>query len=60
MNKRYFQALALVLAGALGGFMICGSQVQSHPCGDDWNQTCRYVTVVNPISGAIEQQYVCD
>jgi len=47
--------LGLIICGLVGG--PCA---EAHPPCDQQEPVCHYVQVVNPITGQLEQQYVCE
>jgi hypothetical protein len=52
-----------LINGFLIGFgtaLLLMSYVQAHPCGSDYEPECRTVSYVDPISGNVEYQRVCD
>lgn len=51
--------VAMFILGSITGFFLCGTVSKAHPCDYD-NSVCHYVQVVNPITGKLEQQYVCE
>ncbi len=50
--------LGLFVLGFIAGFSINGAF--AHPPCDYQEPDCHYVQVVNPITGILEQQYVCE
>jgi len=53
--------LALTISGLIVGYFIGNTlTAEAHPCGDTYDPNCHWVSVVNPISGQVEQQYVCE
>ncbi|KKL89989.1 hypothetical protein LCGC14_1909200 [marine sediment metagenome] len=50
--------LMYCLAALLGAVFYSGL-TEAHPPCDANPPQCRYVQVVNPITGQLEQQYVC-
>jgi len=58
-QKALFAGLGL---GLLLSFILYGMTAKAHtPCNDIYKQPdCHYVQVVNPITGELEQQYICE
>jgi len=48
-------AIGIVIAIALGI-----TKSEAHPPCDQQEPVCHYVQVVNPITGQLEQQYICE
>jgi len=63
--KRYLSDYGLyvgiTLAAFILGFLIRGDCAEAHDCFQQPIQepTCGYVQVVNPVTGILEQHYVC-
>jgi len=56
-----FRLAGFFVAGLVAGWVLFDC-VQAHPCDESYVEPapdCGYVQVVNPISGELEQQYVC-
>ncbi len=51
----------LILGLAIGIIIGVWSAEAHTPCGEDYQSPqCGYVQVVNPLSGKLEQQYICE
>jgi len=63
MTHDQISAGLLFLLGFAFGIIACTflSKACAHtPCDDQQQPQCGYVQVVNPLSGELEQQYVCE
>ena len=57
-TQRVIAGLGLFVLGIILGIAIRASF--AHPPCDNQPPRCHYVQVVNPITGQLEQQYVCE
>lgn len=58
--SRVIAGLGLFILGVLCGFFI-GNAIAHTPCDYVENEPyCHYVQVVNPVTGILEQHYVCE
>ncbi len=59
-NERWnvVSGLGLFVLGFIAGFFINEASAHYTPC-DYQEPDCHYIQVVNPITGILEQQYVC-
>lgn len=57
-TQRVIAGLGLFVLGIILGIAIRESFTHT-PC-DDQPPRCHYVQVVNPVTGFLEQQYVCE
>ena len=64
MKNRYMRLLAGVWALTILaiGYVMGGLSATAHtPCNDyEPPKTCKYVNVINPYTGKLQQEYVCD
>ena len=61
-EKKGLRIIFFLLVGACIGIVIALFNVdaKAHPPCDQQEPVCHYVQVVNPLSGKLEQQYVCE
>lgn len=52
--------IALTVFGIITGYCLGNTlTAEAHPC-DTYDSNCHWVSAINPITGNVEQQYVCE
>lgn len=61
-EKKGLRIVFFLLIGCCIGLVIALFNVDAnaHPPCDDQPPRCGYIQVVNPITGLLEQQYICE